>query len=305
MKNKLFIAVSAIIIGGCSSGADAPPYPEGELVSVNGSSLPIELIEYIKKPAAVQAYKPPRASSGFLLNTASGNNALSEEVARKVAAVSSIPGGVSSANKTGVVNTPAAEKTASVVTAKPAVKKDVWPVLRLGYGESPIIAIKRWALPRGYSSVIVDVSDDLSKRLNRKSEKGENFSDTFDISLAKMSDSLAKENPSYRFYISKIADEKTIVIHDKGIGRDAKIFTVHAGSLMDNAFRLSEVLGWNTNMDSWPLDMPNPDVTIPFNIIVFNDPLDAFKKLFSRYQIQAQLVQGTNDVYFVQARNSR
>lgn len=311
MKSKLFIAMSAIMLGGCSGGPDATPYPEGELISVNGNSLPLELIEYIKRPVATYN-KPPVTSGGFLLSATStsqgdsASNPLSDEVARKVAAVSGDAvksGSVKAANGLG-----APAKGVEVASTKPAVEKaekapEVWPTLRVGYGESPLIAIKRWAVPRGYSRVVTDVSREIDVKLNQKFEKGQSFSETLDVSLAKMSDLFAKDNASLRFYVSKIADEKTIVIHDKGIGRDAKIFKVESGSLMDNAYRLAEVLGWQTNINSWPMDTPNPDITIPFNIVVFNDPLDAFQKLFARYQIQAQLVQGTNEVYFVQAGN--
>ena len=301
------------MLGGCSSGPDATPYPEGELVSVNGNSLPIELIEYIKKPVSTYT-KPPVASGGFLLGanqpiSSENNNHLSNEVARKVAAASGntassavSAGNTAAAKSAGVVQ--GSSKGSEVVPKAPAkVEKtpELWPMLRVGYGESPLIAIKRWALPRGYSHVVTDVSRDLDVKLNHKFEKGQEFAETLDVSLAKMSDSFAKDKPSLRFYVSKIADEKTLVIHDKGIGRDAKVFKVMPGSLMDNAYRLAEVLGWQTNVNSWPLDTPNPDISIPFTIVVFNDPLDAFQKLFARYQIQAQLVQGTNEVYFVQA----
>lgn len=297
MKSKLFIAMSAIMLGGCSSGPDATPYPEGELVSVNGNSLPIELIEYIKKPVATYN-KPPVSSGGFLLSAApasGANNALSDEVARKVAAASG------ENVKVGSISKPISKSVEETKPQKAEKAPELWPTLRVGYGESPLIAIKRWALPRGYSHVITDVSHEINAKLNHKFEKGQSFADTLDVSLAKMSDQFAKDRASLRFYVSKITDEKTIVIHDKGIGRDAKIFKVERGSLMDNAYRLAEVLGWQTNINSWPMDTPNPDVSIPFNIVVFNDPLDAFQKLFARYQIQAQLVQGSNEVYFVQA----
>ncbi|MCX4117168.1 hypothetical protein [Aeromonas hydrophila] len=312
MKSKLFIAMSAIMLGGCSSGPDATPYPEGELVSVNGNSLPIELIEYIKKPVATYN-KPPVSSGGFLLSAApaSGvNNALSDEVARKVAAASGDNVKVGSAKavgsqqasvQSGGGSKPVGKSAEETKQQKAEKAPELWPMLRVGYGETPLIAIKRWALPRGYSHVITDVSHEIDAKLNHKFEKGQSFADTLDVSLAKMSDQFAKDRASLRFYVSKIADEKTIVIHDKGIGRDAKLFKVERGSLMDNAYRLAEVLGWQTNINSWPMDTPNPDVSIPFNIVVFNDPLDAFQKLFARYQIQAQLVQGSNEVYFVQA----
>lgn len=313
MKSKLFIAMSAIMLGGCSSGPDATPYPEGELVSVNGNSLPIELIEYIKKPVATYN-KPPVSSGGFLLSAApasGANNALSDEVARKVAAASGENVKVGSTNavgsqqasvqSVGSISKPVSKSVEETKPQKAEKAPELWPTLRVGYGESPLIAIKRWALPRGYSHVITDVSHEINAKLNHKFEKGQSFADTLDVSLAKMSDQFAKDRASLRFYISKITDEKTIVIHDKGIGRDAKIFKVERGSLMDNAYRLAEVLGWQTNINSWPMDTPNPDVSIPFNIVVFNDPLDAFQKLFARYQIQAQLVQGSNEVYFVQA----
>lgn len=312
MKSKLFIAMSAIMLGGCSGGPDATPYPEGDLVSVNGNSLPLELIEYIKKPVATYN-KPPVTSGGFLLSAtptspvASTSNPLSDEVARKVAAASGDTVKSDSIKAAGNGQR-APAKGVEVASTKTSVEKaekapEVWPTLRVGYGESPLIAIKRWALPRGYSRVVTDVSREIDVKLNQKFEKGQSFSETLDVSLAKMSDLFAKDNASLRFYVSKIADEKTIVIHDKGIGRDAKIFKVESGSLMDNAYRLAEVLGWQTNINSWPMDTPNPDISIPFNIVVFNDPLDAFQKLFARYQIQAQLVQGTNEVYFVQAGN--
>ncbi len=318
MKSKLCIALSAIMLGGCSSGPDATPFPEGELVSVNGNSLPIELIEYIKKP--VPAYsKPPVTTGGFVLSnkpsslSSTSGNSLSAEVARKVAALSEgntmdKGKGVKAEGKPYAIlakNDKSAPKPAETKPAAAKVDKAVnlWPTLRVGYGETPLIAIKRWALPRGYSRVVTDVSREIGLKLNQKFEKGQSFSETMDVSLAKMSDLFAADNASLRFYVSKIADEKTLVIHDKGIGRDAKIFNVQAGSLMDNAYRLAEVLGWQTNINSWPMDTPNPNITIPFNIVVFNDPLDAFQKLFARYQIQAQLVQGNNEVYFVQAGN--
>lgn len=272
----------------------------------------------IEKESAPFILVPSQGKSGALKTAdqepqkiASVGDDLSKTIARKVAAISDAPAtlGAPLPVKEVTNKVPSSVQVKSIVQA-PAEDKaredHTWPTLRIGYGESPLIAIKRWAAPRGYTNVITDLSDGskmLNIKLNRPVEKGQNYSDTLDASLAEMSESFAKENKAQRFYVSKLTDEKTIVIHDKGLGREAKSFKVQPGSLMDNAYRLAEMFGWQTNINSWLDDTPNPDISTPFNIYVFNDPLDAFKKLFAQYQVQAQLVQGTNEVYFVKPGN--
>lgn len=246
-------------------------------------------------------------SAGLEPQKATAAGDLSMAVARKVASVSAAP-----APKPAKSAAPGAS---SFVQAKPTETAKVtqtqtdgstWPILRIGYGESPLIAIKRWAGMRGFTNVITDFSDNSKKlnvKLNSSVDKGQDYAPTLDASLSEMSESFAKEDPALRFFVSKMTNEKTLIIHDKGIGREAKVFKVEAGSLMDNAYRLADMFGWKTNINSWLDDTPNPDVSTPFNIFVFNDPIDAFKKLFDKYQVQAQLVQGTNEVYFVKPGN--
>lgn len=246
------------------------------------------------------------SSAGQELQQATGGD-LSVAVARKVAAVSGAAAPVSAKSAAPSASSFIKEKPSEVAQVKQKQpEQQAWPTLRIGYGESPMIAIKRWAGPRGFTNVISDLSDNskmLNVKLNRPVDKGQDYANTLDASLSEMSETFAKEDPALRFYVSKLTDEKTLIIHDKGLGREAKVFKVEKGSLMDNAYRLADMFGWKTNIYSWLDDTPNPDIATPFNIFVFNDPLDAFKKLFDKYQVQAQLVQGTNEVYFVKPGN--
>lgn len=306
MKNKLWLAMSVVFVGGCSSGPDAFTYPEGELVSVNGTGIPFELIEYIERPVAspvvssspIAAQKP--VNSSFIKNVD-----LASQVANKVAATS----GAAVATSTVADNSSLSKQDVgganhSAVTAKEEVKAasvNPFPMLRMGYGETPLIAIKRWAAARGYTNVITDVSPELNARLAKKTEEGVSYDVTLDAALVKMSKSFSAENKELLFFTSKIPDEHTLVIHDKGLGREAKIFWVNPGPIMDNAFRLAKSIGWNTEPRSWAEDAPNPDEPSKYSIVVFNDPIDAFRKLLAHHDVTALLVPSTNTVYFTKA----
>ena len=285
---KILVSVQAVMLGACSSSMPSLPIPEGSLVAVNGDGLPLELVEYIRVPVAVTP--PARGGSGLLVQSS-----LADQVSSKINSLNKEGDG-----KQAVTSQPGTSGRS--VKAPPAPIKNLWPVHEVKYGESPLDAIKRWASDRGYVHVITDTSPELERRLSAKSGSTDSYGDTFDVSLAKLSEKLAKEGQEYRIFASKIEGEKTIVIHDKGTGLSVQLFEIKTGSLKDNAIRLAHKMGLQTEPNSWADSLGNPKQYEEGKIVIYNDPLVAFDKLLGRYSVVAYVVQGTNKVYFGEAK---
>lgn len=306
--NKLFsITAVALAVAGCSS-APKPPKPTGELVAVN-KTIPMEIASSLKpvQPKAPVVTKPV-VSSGVVvgginndefpdlaaIETSSTKNNINTK--QKCFACESSKSSAS----VGVVEKKS-EKTSTVLSPKPVVTVPAKPVVvapinyQINEGETDLQAIARWSRKENLD-VLLNAGDAITERLNKREKQTLNTS--FQASLNQLSSLYAKENPALKFWFNIDRTNKKLIIHDIGDRVDVHLFPVKRGSLKENAIRLAHDLGWKADNASWLSNTPVYNVIADYNLVASGDVVRSYENLFKDYNIQAQLDQSTNTVYF-------
>ena len=152
---------------------------------------------------------------------------------------------------------------------------------------------------KGYDRVILEVDEHRKILFSQAIENA--------LSLSSESlDGLAKEL-SFAFKDSKLninlyeiltTQSNTLLVTEKLHPRplDIKIFDVGVGSILSNANQLARSAHWRVPSNGWQLPT---DYQVKYAYpIIYVSLISAMEKLFSRYPVQAQLLQSTKQVIF-------
>ncbi len=301
--NKLFsITAVALAVSGCSS-APKPPKPTGEMIAVN-KTIPLEIASSLKpiQPKA-PVVKKPEVSSGVVVGGINNDEfpdlAAIETSGTKNAKPTASKCFACESSKSSL--SAQAVKPAVSVPAKPVVTAAPKPVViapinyQVNDGETDLQAIARWSKKENLD-VLLNTSDAITERLNKREKQ--TLTTSFQASLSQLSGVYAKENLSLKFWFNIDRSNKKLIIHDIGDRLDVHLFPVKRGSLKENAIRLAHDLGWKADNASWLASTPVYNVIADYNLVASGDIVRSYENLFKDYNVQAQLDQSTNTVYF-------
>ncbi len=163
-------------------------------------------------------------------------------------------------------------------------------------GESWERALSRWFRDNGYKTVLYYFPGGVPTGFSSIPKKTHFSAYDFQGVISDAQSAFGNETNS-KFIVSYDAMSKSAVIHVPGVL--VQTFNVTAGSLKENAIRLTKSYGWNTTIQDWrPQDYY---VSSSWPIVPERgDIASALNALIESYPVQPQLLKSTQHVYFVQ-----
>lgn len=321
MKNiqTCFVLSCFSIFQGCS--APKPPMPTGELVDIN-TTVPYEInnslhpvvpkniqTPYIgisdpsvKKQASnveVGGINSPVTNAGVNRGSLSSSVLFNEKIQSTNSKSAVITGSANAAKCFACENSKEAVRSNVSQVAKPVSKpKPIIPIYHYNIFENESIysALQRWSKNKGLDGVVTDTSDSLTNRLYRTIKT--NDSTSFDLSMNHLSDALEKENKDYKIWYTIDRYNHKLIVDDIGDRVDVHLFPIKKGTLEENAIRLAKDMNLNADSSSWLRTTPQYKIVANSFQVVSGDVIRSFSDLFKGYNVQAQIDQTTNTVYF-------
>ncbi|MGL6428473.1 hypothetical protein ACV1C4_21270 [Aeromonas hydrophila] len=163
-------------------------------------------------------------------------------------------------------------------------------------GETWERALSRWFRDNGIQTVLYYFPDGVPGEFSSIPKKKHFSAYDFKGAMSDAQSSFSNET-SAKFIVSYDAMNKSAVLHVPGLL--VQTFNVTAGSLKENAIRLTKTYGWNTTIQDWRTQDYYVSSSWPI-VTERGDIASALNALIESYPVQPQLLKSTQHVYFVQ-----